>query len=185
VTATAHRSIAGSDAELVARAGSGEEQAFRELYDRHAGAVRGYLAGRVGPDAVDDLVSETFTAAWTAADRFDPAASSARPWLYGIATNVVGRHREREARWYERISNAAARTEPREQPTAYDLDPALVRAIGTLSPVLRDVLLLSALGELALAEVAQVLRIRTTTARVRLHRARRLVRSSLEGSEHD
>ena len=185
MTATGHRSATQADAALLARAADGDTDAFREVYGRHAGAVRGYLAGRVGPDAIDDLVSETFEAAWRAIGRFDGLAASARPWLYGIATNVVGRHREREARWYARLATAPTAPLVSAEPTAFDLDPALVRAIGTLSPSLRDVLLLTALGELSLVEVAQLLDIRTTTARVRLHRARRLVRSALEGSVHD
>lgn len=186
MTALGHRSTAQSDSDLLSRAHAGDDAAFRTVYERHVGAVRGYLIGRVGPDVVDDLVSETFTAAWRSVDRFEPTASSARPWLYGIATNVVGRHREHEQRWIERHARAAeAAPRVASEPTAYELDPALAQAIGALSPVLRDVLLLCALGELSLAEVARTLELRQSTVRVRLLRARRCVRRELEGTDHD
>ncbi len=184
MTALGHRTSPRSDRDLLSRTSDGDQTAFREVYERHAGAVRGYLIGRVGPDCIDDLVSDTFTAAWSAAGRFDAAATSARPWLYGIATNVLARHREREARWIERQRLSQSR-DVVEEPTAYDLDPALAHAVGTLSPALRDVLLLTALGELDLTEVARALDLRPSTARVRLLRARRHVRRELEGTHHD
>lgn len=186
MTALGHRTIRPSDADLLARVQNGDQSAFRKTYERHVGAVRGYLLGRVGPDAIDDLVSETFTTAWRLAARFDSTAPSARPWLYGIATNVVGRHREAEQRWIDRHARAAqAAPAANPEPTAYELDPELARAIGALSPPLRDVLLLSALGELSLAEVAHALDLRQSTVRVRLLRARRTVRRELEGTDHD
>lgn len=180
-----HQPAAGlaSDADLLCRAADGDERSFRTMYDRHVGAVRGYALGRVGPDAADDIVSEAFSTAWALAARFDPAADSARPWLYGIATKVMSRHRESEHRWMQQLHRQidAPRTEVVE-PTAFELDPALVRSIARLSPALRDTLLLTALGELSVAETARALGITATTARVRLLRARRIVRQSLEGA---
>lgn len=185
MTALGHPVPTLADAELLARASDGDEAAFRVVYERHVGAVRGYVLGRIGPDAADDVVSETFASAWRAAARFDANVSSARPWLYGIATLVLARHREREARWIERQQRMPMPARAADEPTAYDLDPALARAIGTLSPALRDVLLLSALGELELVEVARALELRASTVRVRLLRARRHVRRELEGSTDD
>ena len=72
----------------IARATDGDRDAFRAFYERHVGAVLGYVAGRVGPAAAEDLASETFVEAWNARSRFDPRMRSARPWLYGIAPHV-------------------------------------------------------------------------------------------------
>lgn len=172
-----------NDAALLGRAVSGDEGAFRSLYERHVGAVRGYVIGRVGPDHADDIVSETFADAWRACVRFDPRAASARPWLYGIATNVVARHREREQRWIDHRTRSATAAPPGHvpEPTAYDLDPQLAAAVGRLSPALRDVLLLTALADMSVAEAGRALQITATTARVRLLRARRQVQQFLEG----
>ena len=181
-----HAAAAPGDATLVARACDGDVDAFRRLYERHVGAVRGYALGRVGPAVADDVVSETFLEAWTARSRFRPDAASARPWLYGIATNVVARHREHEERWIE--SRGAARATSgveTPEPTAYELDPDLARAIGRLAPAQRDVLLLTALADLRITDAARALGISTVAARVRLHRARSIVAAALEETEHD
>src|ERR1035438_10013038 len=69
--------------------------------------VRLRLARRAGPQVADDLVAETFLAAFAKRDRYDLGHADARPWLYGIATNLVGQHRRDEARQY-RIRQAAA-----------------------------------------------------------------------------
>jgi RNA polymerase sigma-70 factor (ECF subfamily) len=186
VTALGHPPLRLGDAELAARVRDGDHAAFRTIYERHVGAIRGYAVGRLGPDGADDIVSETFVIAWRTIDRFDPSATSARPWLYGIATKVLARHREREARWIEQNARHPDRArEATSEPTAYELDPVLARAIGTLSPALRDVLVLSALGDMTVADVARALDLRQSTARVRLLRARRQVRRILEGTDHD
>lgn len=175
-----------TDATLLVRARTGDEAAFRVIYDRHIGAIKGYALGRVGPDAADDIVSETFATAWRACERFDTGATSARPWLYGIATKVIARHREREQQWIERQERRLAGVSTSTpEPTAYELDPELAHAIAGLSPALRDTLLLTALADLSVAEAGRALGISATTARVRLLRARRQVRQSLEGDSHD
>src|SRR5262249_51576104 len=66
---------------------------FGALFDRHAPAISRYIARRLGPDAADDLVAETFLAAFRRRARYDAAQADARPWLYGIATRLIGRHR--------------------------------------------------------------------------------------------
>ena len=175
--------VEASDASLLAQAAARNQHAFRTVYDRHVSAIRGYALGRVGPDAADDVVSEAFAIAWRSCAGFDPSATSARPWLYGIATNVVARHRDQERRWMERLEDSAPPTV--DAPTAFELDPALCRAIAGLSPALRDVLLLTALADLSVAEAGRALGITATTARVRLLRARRILRQDLNGESHD
>lgn len=174
-----------SDAALLDRARAGDGQAFRVMYDRHLEAIRGYALGRVGPDGADDIVSETFATAWRACGGFDAGAASARPWLYGIATNVIARHRQREKQWLQQHKRAEALVAATAlEPTAYELDPALANAIAELSPALRDTLLLTALADLTVAEAGRALGISATAARVRLLRARRLVERSLQGEPH-
>src|SRR6476469_39102 len=75
-----------SDAELL-RAGSAD--AFEEVYDRHAVQVLAWARARVGEHAAD-LTAEVFARAWLNKSRFRYAnETSALPWLFGIAKNVL------------------------------------------------------------------------------------------------
>jgi RNA polymerase sigma-70 factor (ECF subfamily) len=178
--------IAPDDAALIQLAADGDERAFATLFHRHVRAVRGYLAVRVGAQAAEDLVVETFAAAWTAGSRFDPKFGSARPWLYGIATNQLRRHRELERSW-QRSLTAEATNDVRslaDPPSEPGSDPKLIRAMTALDPRERDVLLLVALAELKVSEAAVALGISPVAARLRLHRARRKLVTDLR-SDHD
>jgi RNA polymerase sigma factor (sigma-70 family) len=167
-----------------------EPEQFAVLFDRHAPYIHRYLARRAGRQVADDLVAETFLVAFAKRDRYDLAHADARPWLYGIATNLVGQHRRDEARQY-RISQAAA-AEP-EVPghaervttdvTAQAMRPLLDAALAALSAGDRDVLLLIAWEQLTYPEVSRALGIPVGTVRSRLHRARTTVRQVLADTD--
>lgn len=76
------------DAGLIAESCRLPER-FGAVFDRHAPAIHGYIARRLGRDAADDLVAETFLVAFRQRASYDLAQPSARPWLYGIATRLV------------------------------------------------------------------------------------------------
>jgi DNA-directed RNA polymerase specialized sigma24 family protein len=86
---------ASADAGVIERSWHEPEQ-FAMLFDRHARLIHRYVARRVGGEAADDLVAETFLAAFGKRRRYDTSYSDARPWLYGIATNLIGQHRRDE-----------------------------------------------------------------------------------------
>jgi RNA polymerase sigma factor (sigma-70 family) len=164
----------------------GEPEQFAVIFSRYFGEIHRYLVRRVGAAAADDLAAEVFLAAFAKRRRFELTRDSARPWLYGIATNLVGLHRRGERRYYR----ALARTDPSvvwhgdedrvaERVTASATKPALARALGGLSRGDRDVLLLIALADLGYNEVAQALGIPYGTVCSRLSRARKQVRESL------
>jgi RNA polymerase sigma-70 factor, ECF subfamily len=167
-----------------------EPERFAVLFDRHAPHIHRYLARRTDRQAADDLVAETFLAAFAKRDRYDLSHSDARPWLYGIATNLVGQQRRDQARQY-RISQAAT-AEP-EVPghadrvaadvTAQAMRPLLDAALAALSAGDRDVLLLIAYEQLTYQEVSRALDIPVGTVQSRLHRARTKVRQVLAGTE--
>lgn len=171
------------EAQLVAACRAGDAIAFAALYRAHIDVIYGFVLGRVGPDRAEDVVSETFAAAWQAIESYDPNVGTVRGWLYGIATNVLRRHRRAEMRWSESLAllDAEQRTE---------LDPAmpsraLLRGLLELSPTTRDLLMLVALGDMTTAAAAQTLGIRRGAARVRLHRARKHLHATLdEGSRN-
>lgn len=153
-------------------------EAFEELFELHFDAIYGYLARRVGRDLARDLASETFTRAFAARKRYDAARGEARPWLFGIANNLLRRHYRDE----ERRLHAFARLDVREEGVPPE-EPRLADALGTLSPEERDVLLLFAWADLEYAEIASALELPLGTVRSRLHRARAHVRTALERKE--
>jgi RNA polymerase sigma factor (sigma-70 family) len=182
------RGSAAGDAAVIESSRREPEQ-FAVLFDRHAPHIYRYLARRAGRQVADDLVAETFLAAFAKRDRYDLSHRNARPWLYGIATNLVGQHRRDEARQY-RIRQAAP-AEP-EVPghaervaadvTAQAMRTLLDTALAALPAGDRDVLLLIAWEQLSYQEVALALAIPVGTVRSRLHRARAKTRQVLAGT---
>ena len=87
-----------SDASLIAKAVAGHAWAFPELLQRHGRAIHAYLARRSDRDAADGLLSEVFLRAYAARRQYDGRCGDARPWLYGIARNVLREHLRRAGR---------------------------------------------------------------------------------------
>ncbi|MGK5741247.1 RNA polymerase sigma factor [Micromonospora sp. URMC 103] len=173
------------DATVIGKSAQ-EPEEFAAIFDRHASHIHRYLARRLGREAADDLVAETFLTAFRKRRQYDPRRRDARPWLYGIATNLVGQHRRDELREYRlRQVLVAERDEasPADQVaadvTAQALHRLLTEALAALSPGDRDVLLLIAWEGLTYEEVATALGIPVGTVRSRLNRARRKVRETL------
>jgi RNA polymerase sigma factor (sigma-70 family) len=159
---------------------------FAVVFDRHAPHIHRYLARRLGGQAADDLMGETFLIAFGGRARYDPAFSSARPWLYGIATNLVGQRRREEAREYRLraalgppAGQACHANRVAERVTAQAMNEQLAGALAGLARGDRDVLLLIAWEGLTYEEVAAALGIPVGTVRSRLNRARKKVRAEL------
>ena len=100
-----------SDTELAARFQRDPEM-FTVVYDRYARDIFRYVGSRLGAQAADDIAAETFLVAFGQRDRFDPSRGSWRPWLFGIATNLVARHRRKEARHYMALARIGAEPPP-------------------------------------------------------------------------
>jgi RNA polymerase sigma factor (sigma-70 family) len=175
-----------TDDATVIEASLNEPDRFASLFDRHAPYIHRYLTRRVGRQAADDLVAETFLVAFGKRGAYDPGYRDARPWLYGIATNLVGRHRREETRQF-RLSQAAG-PDPVQNDyaersvvnlTAQSIRAVLAGALSGLAEPDRDVLLLIAWEQLSYEEVARALGIPVGTVRSRLHRARKKVRAAL------
>jgi RNA polymerase sigma-70 factor (ECF subfamily) len=177
------------DAAVIARS-LREPDRFAAIYDRYFAKVYRYMAGRLGRDVADDLAAETFLVAFRKRDRFDPARGSVRPWLYGIATTLIGQHRRKETRRYRALARAGRRTvdsaeghddRVADAVTAERLGRQLAAALADLGHGDRDVLLLVAISELSHKEVALALDIPYGTVGSRLSRARRELRKALGG----
>ena len=166
-----------------------EPERFEEIFRRYIRQIHRYLAARVGGRIADDLAAEVFTIAFAQRQRYDVARDCARPWLYGIATNLVGTYRRREQRRYRALARMDARgVAPSDEDLVADrvsaaaAGPALAAALAGLGSGDRDVLLLVAVAGLDNQEVAQSLGIPYGTVCSRLSRARTRLRDSLGGT---
>ena len=75
-----------TDAELMARVASGDNQAFAEVYDRHAGTLYGAVMRYLRDSgAAEDVVQETYLAMWARSETYSPEAGSLIGWLLTIA----------------------------------------------------------------------------------------------------
>ncbi|MFT4232992.1 MAG: RNA polymerase sigma factor [Leucobacter sp.] len=173
-----------TDSELIEQ--SMEDPArFGELFHRHAPSIHRYVARRTGGTVADDVTSETFLVAFERRSAFDLRRSDARPWLFGIATNLVHRHRIAEARTLRSAERTAAELPP--QSDADELAEAaenrlevrrLVRDLRRLSMADRDCLLLFAWEGLSYQQIAEAVEVPVGTVRSRLNRARRILRDA-------
>ena len=163
-----------------------EPEYFTELFRRHAPYIQRYVVRRLGQDAADDIVAETFLLAFRQRDSYDQARSDARPWLYGIATNLIGHHRRAEIRLYRALARTGADPVTEsftdridDRVSASTAGRRLAAALARLSAELRDTLLLVAWGDLSYEETATALGVPVGTVRSRISRARSALRRSL------
>jgi RNA polymerase sigma-70 factor (ECF subfamily) len=164
---------------------------FGVVFDRHAVAIHGYIARRLGPDTADDLVAEAFLVAFRKRADYDLGQPSARPWLYGIATRLISRHRRDEVRFFRAIAKTGidpaaghggdpVADEGIRHADAHALRARLALALAALSKADRDALLLVTDG-LRYEEAARALGIPPGTLSSRVARARRKVQEALGG----
>jgi RNA polymerase sigma factor (sigma-70 family) len=171
-----------SDAEIVRRSTRGDAKAFGELFWRHNGAVHGYMARRAGRDVADDLVAEVWLRAFRSRSKFDLHYPDARPWLYGIARNVLSSHWRQLTKAPPLVPAAISDPWPEleERLDENEQRVALLKALDMLTNEEREVLLLVAWEQLSAAAIALMLDVPASTVRNRLHRARVCMRSGLE-----
>jgi RNA polymerase sigma factor (sigma-70 family) len=175
------------DDELWRKAQAGDADAFGVLFDRHADAVFRYCFRRTGDWALaEDLTSVVFLETWRRGLRRPFQGESARPWFYGVATNVL-RNQQRTLR---RHRSALARIPPLrpESDFADDLPRrvdaqrdarALLQQVRGLPRGEQDVLALCVWEGLTSSETAAALDVPETTVRTRLARARSRLRGDL------
>ena len=104
-----------------------EPECFAELFDRYHGPIHGYAERRLTRPLADDIAAETFLIAFRRRDTYDLSRPDARPWLYGIASNLISRHHGPRsgstARWPGPVSRRAARTTPTGSPPRWRTGP--------------------------------------------------------------
>jgi RNA polymerase sigma-70 factor (ECF subfamily) len=140
---------------------------FAVLFDRHYRAIHRFLHGRIGALAADDLASETFMIAFRRRKSYDLSRADGRPWLFGIAVNLLRQHRrseERRLRAYARAADGSGQSGWLEE----RLDQPVAAALLDLNQDDRNLILLYAWAELSYGELAEALDLPLGTVRSRL-----------------
>ena len=167
---------------LLARMKQGDEDAFVELYRRHKDAVYRLALLYSGSAAhAADATQETFVLFMTRPNQYDPLRGTLAAWLCGVARNIVRKlagGRE-DATDPEVLADDTApheahvdRDTPLDRILRGEAAEQVRRAVASLAPHYRDILILCELSELTYAEAAQVAGIDIGTVRSRLSRAR-------------
>jgi RNA polymerase sigma-70 factor (ECF subfamily) len=183
---------ARTDAEVIACSLT-SPSAFGELFDRHATTMFRYFVRRVGPPDADTLLGELFRIAFEKRAGFDTERAEARPWLYGIASNLLARHRRGEARRLDataRLVNTSVTAPDLSSEVDSRLDAerlwaGVAAAIATLPQGERDALLLYAWEGMPYGEIAAALDVPVGTVRSRLSRARGRLRELVGASDEE
>jgi RNA polymerase sigma-70 factor (ECF subfamily) len=151
---------------------------FERLWTSHYAAVHAHAARRVGERA-DEVCAEVFLVAWR---RLGEIPRDELPWLLAASRNVIGttwRSDGRRARLRERMEG-----EPQAGAAAPETgDAGLEDALAALGERDRELLMLVYWEGLTPARAARALGLAPAAARTRLWRARRRLRSNLEGRE--
>jgi RNA polymerase sigma-70 factor (ECF subfamily) len=173
-----------SDAELLARVGERDREAFETLYDRYVRPVFGLALRRLGDRGhAEDAVQEAFAAIWRSASTYRPERGAAGGWLYTVARNAIVDRLRRKGLSADAELPELASTEPGPAQRAEDSDVAwrVHRALEELQPREREVIELAYWSGMSQSEVAQYLHLPLGTVKTRTRSALAHLASMLEG----
>jgi RNA polymerase sigma factor (sigma-70 family) len=182
-----------SDSELWRRAVDGDHECFGVLFERHARGVYNHCFRRTASWAdAEELTSAVFVEAWRRRREVRPVDPSARPWLLGVANNLLRNHRRSLRRFraaLARLPDPAPQPDPADDVAGRLADERQMRRVLALVERLpqrdQEILALCAWSELTYAEAATVLDIPVGTVRSRLARARARLAEMAETPEVD
>lgn len=173
-----------TDAQLIGRLRGGDRAAFAALITRHQQAVFGYLRARLAQATdAEDLTQEVFLRFYLARARFDSAALI-RPWLLGIARNLLreqlrDRKRRKETAWTELCLELES-----VLPQSADTQPAagdyLPECLAQLGPSARQAIEWHYRLQEKFAEIGRRLKRSEGAIKLLMHRARLALRECLE-----
>jgi len=181
---------------LVERAKSGDQSAFRAIMEQNNRRLYRVARAVMKDDTeAEDVVQETYLRAFFNLSKFR-GESSLTTWLTRIALNeALGRKRKQRAmvtlETVETAQQTSAQiiqfpamnteTDPERSAAQNEIQRLLERAMDALPEPFRVVFVMRDVEEMSIEETAFHLGIRPQTVKTRLHRARRLLRQSLDG----
>ncbi|MFJ8582261.1 RNA polymerase sigma factor [Micromonospora sp. NPDC093277] len=168
--------------ELIAAMAGGDDTALRELFSRHAPWVAARLRAVLPAADVEDVLQETFLAAWRGAGGY--RLEGAGGWLWGIARRQAALWLRRRGQPEASLSAVGVTHEPQ---TADPVEAALsrleladaVEALGPVGSPQRETWRLMYVEDRAVAEVAELMDVPEGTVKSRAHQVRRLLREAL------
>jgi RNA polymerase sigma-70 factor, ECF subfamily len=173
------------DDDLVGRVAAGDDTALRELFGRHAPWLAARLRAVLPAADVEDVLQETFLAAWRGASGYRPQGACGG-WLWGIARRQAALLLRRRGPADQAVTEMPADPDAPDPAdialTRADLEVA-VAALGPAGSPEREVWRLMYEQDRPVAEVAELLGVPPGTVKSRAHRARRLLRAALRGAE--
>lgn len=185
--------VYATEAELIAAARAGRQDAFAEIVERHSGTVYNLALRLVNnPQEAEEVLQETFISAFQALDRFE-GRSQLGTWLYRIAYNAALMRLRRRRVPTESLDEPAITEDgdmlprqfvdwsalPDEQLLGKEFHGVLEKALAALPDTLRSVFVLRDIEGLSTAETAEALGLTEVNVKVRLHRARLALRERL------
>jgi RNA polymerase sigma-70 factor (ECF subfamily) len=181
-----------SDSELWDRAVAGDPECFGTLFERHARSVYNHCFRRTASWAdAEEIMSAVFVEAWRRRHDVRPLHESARPWLLGVANNLLRNHRRSLGRYHAavaRLPRPGTQPDPADDVAGRLADERQMRRVLDLVEQLPDrhqeVLALCAWSDLTYPEAAAVLGVPVGTVRSRLARARARL-AELQGNPRD
>jgi RNA polymerase sigma factor (sigma-70 family) len=165
-----------------------DPEAFEEFYRSHVADVSRFIARRVDdPYTVADLTAEVFLAAIESAHTYRPDRGSVIGWVFGVAHRVLAAERRRARRESNatrriaghRLLDSADLARLEERIDAGSSARRVYQALADLPEATRRLLDLVAVDGLSVTEAAAALGVSPIAARVRMHRARKLLRGVL------
>jgi RNA polymerase sigma-70 factor, ECF subfamily len=166
--------------DLLTAARTGDEAAFLQLFHEHRLPVFrfAYRMTRSVADA-EDIVQECFLELLRPGCSYDPAMTPLRTYLFGIARNQSLHRLGKRARQSDGLGAALHGHSPEGQLLRIELEDAVARAVAALPDEMREVLVLAHYEQMAIAEIAKVIGVESTTVKSRLQRARAELREAL------
>jgi RNA polymerase sigma-70 factor, ECF subfamily len=174
-----------TDAELVARASAGDVDAFGRLVDRYYDDCTRFARRMLGNrDDAADALQEAFVHVFRGLARYRER-DAFRGWLYRIVVNECRRLAGRRWRIEQRMvrDETVLASAPARQENGGELRDQLQVSLAKLEPLLREAFLLKYGEELEYVEMAEVTGASISALKMRVKRARDLLRPMLEGEE--
>jgi len=159
---------------------------FREAFGNHYKLIRAFVFRRtLSKEDADDQTAATFATAWRRVDQLPADSEEQRVWLFSIARKTLSNHYRGQGRQRTLFDRLAGLSEAVEPPVdgeviyQADVDEALI-ALRCLSERDQELILLSVWEDLTLHEISTILQTPRPVLSVRLHRAKRRLRSEFD-----